>query len=151
MSNSGEDIVRIMPGSEHDDYGQIMSFDVSPDSSKIVFSARSNQSEHPGVCDNINNLGGHAYCAYIMDIDGSNVVRLGNKSERLWLNPVWSSDGSKILFVGGMWSSTQRIFIIDSNGLTSAIGGTGGNTAFYQDYDANDIPLIGGAFRIDWK
>jgi WD40-like Beta Propeller Repeat len=76
----------------------------SPDGSRIVFDARS-----PGP----SALEGGNRDLYVVDADGSNLVRL--TSEDGWdYQPAWSPDGSRIAFVRN--SPVEDIWVMDADG-----------------------------------
>ena len=71
----------------------------SLDGSKIAFSSR-------GYNNNYN--------LYVMNADGSNVIRLSDDSKDN-LSPTWSPDGTKIAFIRGSLNSGD-IYVIDADG-----------------------------------
>ena len=77
---------------------------VSPDGTKIAFTS---------TRDGGGDLFGREI--YVMDADGSNPTRLTD-NDRVDVEPNWSPDGSKIVFMSFGTTGTPDIFVMDADG-----------------------------------
>jgi TolB protein len=77
--------------------------EASPDNSHIVFYARHDGEEYPGS----HNL-------WIVERDGRNPVQITDRPGGAW-DPVWSPDGTQILFASEQ-DGIPQLFIIDADG-----------------------------------
>lgn len=94
--------------------GDIWGPRISPDGRRIVFSynrwERTPQELQPWTGGRYSGLD-----LYVMDIDGSNLVRTTDTRRNEWM-PTWSPDGDHIAFVRKDKTQTQQIFVMRSDG-----------------------------------
>jgi len=76
-------------------------FDYSPDRKYIAYET---------YLDDVGNSE-----IYRMDADGSNVTRLTTRQPNDW-GPIWSPDGSKILFLSDLGNYNWEIFVMNADG-----------------------------------
>ena len=146
--------------------GSMMYFDISPDSSRIVYSRCAYTREEPGqelsndwdsygryyqVVPGIDDVGNaeqeqeasswvYNYEIVVSDIDGANEKRLTNNTS--WENfPVWSPDGSKIAFL-----TDTEPFANRADNLTIYTLATGGSVTIALDPETDGVihfhPLV---------
>ncbi len=76
-------------------------FDYSADQSRIAFETYLEAEQNSEI--------------YVMQSDGSNPARLTNRSQNDW-GPVWSPDGSKIVFQSNLGDNNYEILVMNADG-----------------------------------
>ena len=144
----GSDIVRLTDG-VNDSWASW-----SPDGTKILFSSTRNDPSIEQCLPGFPHEHGCPTDIYLMDADGSNVVRLTDDPASEY-QPVWSPDGKRIAFarsLGDPQLSHPAIFTMDPDGadvrqISSADGGSG----FWPSWSPNGSQLVFAAIRNeDW-
>jgi Tol biopolymer transport system component len=117
MSEDGSDETRLTEEDAND-------FDPSwsPDGEKIAFAS---------------NRDGN-YEIYVMNADGSDVIRLTDNDDVLDREPSWSPDGEKIAFVSNRDAIEEPDEIGDANAIYSMDADDGSDVTMLTD---NDVPL----------
>ena len=108
MRSDGTEMVELLPGDTLD-FGPVF----SPDGSKIAFYRDAN----PGMVFDTD--------LWLMNPDGTGVVRLTNTPDVSEVEPDFSPDGTRIAFNATVSASNDDIFSIgvDGQGLTTLVGG----------------------------
>ncbi len=106
--------------------GEDFSPSLSPDGTRIAFVSDRDASDFPEP-----DHGAYVYDIYLMDADGSNVVRLTDTGG-YDMNPEWSPDGSRIVFESDRFGN-NAVHVMDPDGsnrvnLTNLAGGGGGGS-----------------------
>lgn len=101
---------------------------LSPDGTRIAFVSDRDASNFPEAAA---MHGAYVYDIYVMDADGSNVVRLTDTGG-FDMNPGWSPDGTRIVFASER-SGNGEIYVMDPDGsdvvnLTNLAGAGGGGS-----------------------
>lgn len=79
--------------------------DVSPDGTRVVFSAKVGEDSYSSV---------PTFDLFVANTDGSGVTRLTD-TPALELDPVWSPDGTRIAYEGRTWYAAE-IFVMQADG-----------------------------------
>ena len=124
INADGSGLRVLTPAGSYDDFFP----SVTPDGSLIVFYGISNGEEYPSNHD-----------IWLMERDGANTFQLTNLAGGGW-DPVWSPDGTQILFASQV-RGVPQLFIIDADGtglrqVTDLAGVRGRN-----DWSADGITL----------
>ena len=145
MNVDGSNVIRLTNSSPAVNDGPAW----SPDGSKIAFV--SNRSDVPPYYGQ--------YEIYVMDADGSNVIRL-TTDPGYDLNPAWSPDGSKIVFVSTRDDGDADIYVMDADGsnvirLTNSLPAVNDGPVWSPDgskiafvSNRSDVPPYYGQYEI---
>ena len=132
MNVDGSNKVNLTNNEAQDRFGTSMrrSSPWSPDSSKIVFTSRR------GLDRSENHI-------YIMDSDGSNIVRLTDNPSRRYSDIRWSPDGNKIAFICGEKERNICAINITGSNDIEVINDQNMVTSFSWSPDGSKLLFIG--------
>jgi Tol biopolymer transport system component len=144
----GSDIVRLTDG-VNDSWASW-----SPDGTKILFSSTRYDQSIERCMPGFPHEHGCPTDIYLMDADGSNVVRLTDDLASEY-QPVWSPDGTRIAFarsLGDPQLSHPAIFTMDPDGTDARqISSGDGGSDFWPSWSPNGSQLVFAAIRReDW-
>jgi len=144
----GSDIVRLTDG-VNDSWASW-----SPDGTKILFSSTRYDPSIEQCMPGFPHEHGCPTDIYLMDADGSNVVRLTDDLASEY-QPVWSPDGTRIAFarsLGDPQLSHPAIFTMDPDGTDARqISSADGGSDFWPSWSPNGSQLVFAAIRReDW-
>jgi Tol biopolymer transport system component len=145
----GTDVVRLTDG-VNDSWPSF-----SPDGTEIAF-ASSRDSTDRRCTPGFPNEAGCATDIYVMDADGSNVVRLTDDPAGEYM-PKWSPDGSSIAFVredgpGSPTPTRSTIYIMNPDGSEARrISSASGGSDFWASWSPDGTRIVFAAIRNeDW-
>ncbi|MBS1728737.1 MAG: TolB family protein [Armatimonadetes bacterium] len=100
---------------------------MSPNGAKIAF-----QSDRA-------NAGGPVDDIYVMNTDGSNIVRLTTTGDNT--RPRWSPDGTKILFTSGR-DGSRDLYVMNADGTNQTSLGTTVGDEFYAQWSPDGSKIV---------
>ncbi|MBS1728736.1 MAG: PD40 domain-containing protein [Armatimonadetes bacterium] len=100
---------------------------VSPNGAKIAFDS------------DFANPGGSIDDIYVMNVDGSNVLRLTTTGDND--HPRWSPDGTKILFISSR-DGSEDLYVMNADGTNQTSLGTTAGNEFYAQWSPDGSKIV---------